>query len=422
MYGGRGLGEHEAGYDDAYILSLPSFTWYKYWGSDPNNPNPHHSMSGNVINNSQMIIIGGTFPLSSDCDIATSWGSHNLNLAHGPPKYVQWQNFYPNVTYTVPPGLTKVIGGDIQGNAKETEPADGFTDRNLGIMFSRTPSLAQIKPTRAALIDTPDSEGGVSKTVVIAASTVGAVVAVIVGLVVGFCCFRRRAQRKMQNERSLSGPMDPPPHHPQGYPPQGYPAQGYGWQFQESPPQEQYQHAQFGVEQFPAYEKHNDSRPTTMRAELPATADVMPTELDGSTLGEAFSKVAPQAPAPALASHPMYSGSSSNVHSRNPYPNQTTPTSHPAELEGPDSPPPAYFLSRSPSAPKRQDSVETAAQYAVSPETVTGQSFSSSPPSATSASPMHFNLKPLHIAQRDERRKRSDTSSSGKPSSAKYMI
>jgi hypothetical protein len=57
------------GYDDLYVLSLPSFQWIKMYPDKPGQAYPHHSLSCNVINKANMIIMGGTFPNSTDCDV-----------------------------------------------------------------------------------------------------------------------------------------------------------------------------------------------------------------------------------------------------------------------------------------------------------------------------------------------------------------
>jgi hypothetical protein len=54
LYGGLGVAPDGVGFDDVYILSLPSFTWIKWWKADPAPGNPHHSMTCNVINRSQV--------------------------------------------------------------------------------------------------------------------------------------------------------------------------------------------------------------------------------------------------------------------------------------------------------------------------------------------------------------------------------
>jgi Kelch motif len=53
LYGGMGFGANVSGYDDVYILSMPSFTWIKWWSSDPTSAKPHNSLTCNVIDGAQ---------------------------------------------------------------------------------------------------------------------------------------------------------------------------------------------------------------------------------------------------------------------------------------------------------------------------------------------------------------------------------
>lgn len=98
------------GFTDVWILSLPSFTWTQY--ADVGRP--HHSTTCNMISKGQMIVMGGYFPNSSDteCDVADSWGIHNLNLGRDNRDKANWYQFLPNLTtYTLPDELTSVVGG-----------------------------------------------------------------------------------------------------------------------------------------------------------------------------------------------------------------------------------------------------------------------------------------------------------------------
>ena len=105
-------GEAGTGYADAWILSLPSFTWTLYWPDAPEGR--HHSLSCDIINKGQMIVMGGYWPNSSvsGCDVPDIWGMHNLNLGSDNIKEAPWYQYLPNLTdYTVPPNLTDAIGG-----------------------------------------------------------------------------------------------------------------------------------------------------------------------------------------------------------------------------------------------------------------------------------------------------------------------
>lgn len=98
------------GFDDVYILSLPSFKWVKYWEGDDGG-RPHHSLTCNVIHGGgQMLIIGGSFPLTDSCDSPSTWAVHNLDM--GKQSGHPWVEYRLNITtYVVPPEILKVVGG-----------------------------------------------------------------------------------------------------------------------------------------------------------------------------------------------------------------------------------------------------------------------------------------------------------------------
>lgn len=112
LYGGAGIPPNTTGFDDVYILTLPSFIWIKWWPAQPGAGKPHNSLTCNVIDNSQMLIIGGTFPLTDECDSPNTWGVHNLNLGKNGPQKSLWDLYYPNTTtYAVPQEIVARIGG-----------------------------------------------------------------------------------------------------------------------------------------------------------------------------------------------------------------------------------------------------------------------------------------------------------------------
>ncbi len=108
LYGGMGFGQNASGFDDLYILSMPSFRWIRWWTSSDGGV-PHHTLSCNVVGG-QMLIIGGTFPLSDKCDSPVTWGTHNVDLGKKSGK--MWNDYSPNITsYVVPPEVIAVVGG-----------------------------------------------------------------------------------------------------------------------------------------------------------------------------------------------------------------------------------------------------------------------------------------------------------------------
>jgi hypothetical protein len=54
LYGGLEIPPNGNAFDDVYILTLPSFTWIKWWPTQPGPGRPHHSMTCNVIARSQV--------------------------------------------------------------------------------------------------------------------------------------------------------------------------------------------------------------------------------------------------------------------------------------------------------------------------------------------------------------------------------
>lgn len=112
LYGGAGFDANATGFDDVYILTLPSFTWIKWWPSSPGAGKPHNTLSCNVVDGAQMLIIGGSFPLSNDCDSPTTWGTHNLDLGKQNSAGAMWHDYQPNLTtYAVPSEIIAVVGG-----------------------------------------------------------------------------------------------------------------------------------------------------------------------------------------------------------------------------------------------------------------------------------------------------------------------
>ena len=101
------------GFDDVYILTMPAFEWIKWYPDKPGPGSPHGSLTCNVIDNSQMLIMGGNFTYTNThCDLPNSQGQHNLNLGQLDSTDTQWYFYLPNVTeYFVPPAILQITGG-----------------------------------------------------------------------------------------------------------------------------------------------------------------------------------------------------------------------------------------------------------------------------------------------------------------------
>ncbi|SPJ70371.1 uncharacterized protein FTOL_00099 [Fusarium torulosum] len=141
LNGGHGL--DGPGFDDVYILSLPSFTWIKSYPLDRNGTGdyPSHSLSCDIVNQgSQMLTIGGAFPQGgSTCDVDEVWGVHNIDLGNKIKSNFKkvWAGYDPTLFgYKVPGFVTSVIGGKEDGGATRLKPDYGFINHDLGTLLS----------------------------------------------------------------------------------------------------------------------------------------------------------------------------------------------------------------------------------------------------------------------------------------------
>ncbi|KAK1750750.1 autophagy-related protein 3 [Echria macrotheca] len=202
LYGGAGMPPDTAGFDDVYILTIPSFQWIKlYPDGDKTGQYPHHSLSCNVISGAQMLIIGGTFPLGSQCDVPDQFGSHNLDLGEQNPDHAPWKLFLPSLTHpAVPPLIASAVGGSADGGATKTAPSAGFSNPDLKVLMTRKANIPTRTPTRSIPDPSESAKSGAAALPggAIAGIAVGGAVAVfcVVGLLTWFIRRRRHRARE----------------------------------------------------------------------------------------------------------------------------------------------------------------------------------------------------------------------------------
>ncbi|ORY10867.1 hypothetical protein BCR34DRAFT_601772 [Clohesyomyces aquaticus] len=213
LYGGFGT-ENVTGYDDAYMLSLPSFTWIKAWSAGNATNYPHGGCSANVISRDQMIIMGGWFTTSDTCDSPNGWGQHNMNLGFNGPSKTLWDKYDPKVArYFVPTPIISVVGGGPTGGATATKPSN-WDNPDLSVYFTRVPSFSARAATRTipSATGSPTSKPKSHTNVgAIAGGVIGGLVVLIAILsLILFCLHRRKKTNKSKEKANAQQPSPPP--------------------------------------------------------------------------------------------------------------------------------------------------------------------------------------------------------------------
>ncbi|UPX17203.1 uncharacterized protein EKO05_0007572 [Ascochyta rabiei] len=203
LYGGHGFGD-SPGFDDAYILTIPSFTWIKVFPTANNTAEyPHGGCSANVVTRDQMLIIGGWFPESDQCDSPQIQGQHLMNLGFNGEKQALWDKYDPSLsTYSVPTPVISAIGGGPTGGATVTAPVS-WDNPDLAVYYSlKAPSVSRtatrILPSRSGT-SSPQGSNKV-KVGAIAGGIVGGLAALIAILsLILFCLHRRKKTEKRKD-------------------------------------------------------------------------------------------------------------------------------------------------------------------------------------------------------------------------------
>ncbi|KAF2259058.1 hypothetical protein CC78DRAFT_548631 [Lojkania enalia] len=228
LYGGASIGEG-VGFGDVYVLSLPSFKWIKFWPRPEDNEGstlPHHSLTCDVIGNSQMIIMGGTFPNTTDCDVPVIQGQHGLDLGKQNGDGAKWASYDPSLTtYKVPQEIAQTVGGGPTGGATALAPTSGWQQRDLSIQFGRAYTPGTRDPTRdfPSATSTPTSVPSLepvkssNKGAIIGGAVGGAIGGLIVIAAITACLLWYKKRRNSQPTRrgselqaqSISYPKSP---------------------------------------------------------------------------------------------------------------------------------------------------------------------------------------------------------------------
>ncbi|QPC78098.1 hypothetical protein HYE68_008850 [Fusarium pseudograminearum] len=209
IYLNAGIGLDGYGFDDVYILSLPSFEWIKTYPLDHNGTGeyPSHSLSCDVVNEgSQMLVIGGTFPADDDqCDSEEVWGVHNIDLGDqikSSFKHV-WAGYEPALFgYTVPSFVTNAIGGTKNGGATKMKPESGFVDHDLGTLLGIKAAFAtrtrwkdgRSDPATATASKSSSSQSGLSTGAIVGIAVGGSVI--LLTALVGLWLLRKKREAK----------------------------------------------------------------------------------------------------------------------------------------------------------------------------------------------------------------------------------
>ncbi|OAL30465.1 hypothetical protein AYO22_01663 [Fonsecaea multimorphosa] len=220
LYGGFGFGENVTGFDDVYILTMPTFEWIKWYPTQPGPGSPHGLTTCNVIERGQMIVMGGNFTNTTACDVPAIQGQHNLNLGQYDSTDAMWYPYLPNLTeYLVPPAILQVAGGTPEGGAINNAPATGWSDDRLSVYFGEKAVFASRTPTRtlptATATPTPTPTHTPSKktdTGAIVGGAVGGAAGLVLALAMTWLCVRRHKQKKNNTTTTdqAAGAVPPP--------------------------------------------------------------------------------------------------------------------------------------------------------------------------------------------------------------------
>lgn len=205
-----GWGNSFGGSDgNVYVLSIPSFRWIRV-NQDSDRRSRH---SCNLLGNHTMLVVGGVRPVgqqvmppdATGCDtspmFAQGLGMFSLN------KHTWTTNYDPSdysTPYEIHPSISRVIGGNTNGNASMQTPAGGFSNTTLGTLLG-----AHQDPVDAVGNTTPTSSAGRKRLSggVIAGIVIIAIAGLAIVLTVVLVLLRRRHIRKHSARPRISNPI-----------------------------------------------------------------------------------------------------------------------------------------------------------------------------------------------------------------------
>jgi hypothetical protein len=223
--------------NDVYVLSLPTFTWVKIFPGHTDNSTyqyGHYSATCNMVKSqSQMFVIGGTYPNPGDediCDLAADiYAQHNIwtggvNNTGQPRQDIYWAVYNPNITTNVVPvDVYSIVGGTKEGGAVQLKPKAGYdsgsADTGLGALLSRKGPTTTRSATRvfstasptATTSPTPtnsSSSHGLSKGAIagiVVGGVAGLALIAFVWLIISVRVRRRRQERRDSQMMQVSG-------------------------------------------------------------------------------------------------------------------------------------------------------------------------------------------------------------------------
>ncbi|KAH7119706.1 hypothetical protein B0J11DRAFT_66918 [Dendryphion nanum] len=208
---------HTNGFGEVYVLSLPAFVWVRMWpavGYNVSEYFPVHSMSCNVVNGSQMVILGGFRPnKTADCDAPNVYGQHGLDMGQtNEANSSWWELSYDGKPYQVPRFVYEVIGGDASGKANYTSPMNATAKYNPWIFTkpyrvpTRTPTpipTVSGAPVSSHSAPPPISTSSSPTRGVLIGAIVGSIIGGVVLGVAGFYALSFLRRRMEGKERSV---------------------------------------------------------------------------------------------------------------------------------------------------------------------------------------------------------------------------